>query len=102
MIPITPFSVKFPPEMKQRIKAAAGEVGYSENKFIVEAVGEVLDMIGKPNQESLPKVVVLIRAARAHRESPRPLLAARNSAVEQTGKRPAKGAVSCKSKDGSK
>lgn len=71
MIPLKPFSVKFTDEVRKRIKAAAEEIGYSENQFIVESVASVLEMIEKPGVETLPRVVVLVQAAREHREEPR-------------------------------
>ena len=71
MTPLKPFSVKFTDEVRKRIKAAAEEVGYSENQFIVESVASVLAMIEQRGVETLPRVVILVQAAREHREEPR-------------------------------
>jgi len=71
MTPLKPFSVKFTDEVRKKIKAAAEEIGYSENQFIVESVASVLEMIEQPGVERLPRVVVLVQAAREHREEPR-------------------------------
>lgn len=73
MTPLKPFSVKLTPETRSAIKAAAGDVGYSENQFIVESVESVLKMITEEGGEVLPRVVVLVRAARDHRTRPHPL-----------------------------
>lgn len=70
MIPVKPFSVKLPPEVREKIKDASDEVGYSENQFIVDAMRSIVEMIPLIDKEAIPRVVVLVRAAQQHRQSP--------------------------------
>lgn len=72
MIPITPFSVKFPPEVRSEVKKASQDLGYSENHFILASVVSVLEMINQEGTVNLPKVVSLVKAARDHQNSPPP------------------------------
>lgn len=73
MIPLKPLSVKLPDEVKLPLKEAAGEVGFSINKFILESLISILEMIPQVDNERLPKIVVLVRAARQHRLDPQSL-----------------------------
>jgi hypothetical protein len=72
MQPLTPKSIKMTTDTCSRIRKDAVRIGYSDNQFIVEAVQAVLDMI-ETEYATVPKLVVLIRSARAHEVKPLPL-----------------------------
>ena len=69
MLPLIPKSVKMEPEVSSRLKSAAGQLGYSENQFIVESVKSTLDAADDENN-IIPRVVVLLRSARNHQKAP--------------------------------
>ena len=73
MIRIKPVSIKFPEEIRSQVERVAKLLGYSTNKVVVEAVESTLRMLDSRRKESLPKILVLARAALAY-ESANPQL----------------------------
>lgn len=69
MLPLTPKSVKFEPEVCTRLKKTANLIGYSDNQFIVEAVKATLD-VADDETNAVPRVVMLIRSARNYQKAP--------------------------------
>ena len=63
MVPIKPISLKAPPEIRERIVSNADTLGYSANKFMVQSLVAIMDMIEK-GDPVLPGIVVLVRTAR--------------------------------------
>lgn len=69
MLPLIPKSVKMESEVSVRLKSTAGLIGYSENQFIVESVKAMLEVADDANN-TVPRIVVLIRTARRHERDP--------------------------------
>lgn len=69
MLPLIPKSVKMESEVSARLKARASQIGYSENQIIVESVIGTFDLADDPSN-TLPRLVVLLRAAKQHEASP--------------------------------
>jgi hypothetical protein len=60
------------PKASTRLKEAASRIGYSENQAIVESVTGILDLADDITN-TVPRIVVLIRAARTHEKTPLPI-----------------------------
>ena len=64
-----PKSVKMESEVSARLKNRASQIGYSENQLIVESVTGTLDLADDLSN-TLPRLVVLLRAAKQHQANP--------------------------------
>jgi hypothetical protein len=63
MTPVKPLSVKFPPEVRERIKRIAFLLDWPEGQFVNASVAIVLEMIDNPNMEKAHKTIFLARHA---------------------------------------
>lgn len=63
MTPVQPLSVKFPPEVRERIKRIAFLLDWPEGQFVNASVAVVLEMIDKPSLRLPHKTVHLARQA---------------------------------------
>ncbi len=63
MTPVKPLSVKFPPEVRERIKRIAFLLDWPEGQFVNASVAIVLEMIDNPDMEKAHKTIFLARHA---------------------------------------
>jgi hypothetical protein len=63
MTPVQPLSVKFPPEVRERIKRIAFLLDWPEGQFVNASVAIVLEMIDNPSLRKAHKTVHLAREA---------------------------------------
>lgn len=63
MKPITPISLKIRPEIRQRMKAAAYQMEWSEHQFAKNVLEAALDLVDRKDSTALDRLVHLSRAA---------------------------------------
>jgi len=63
MTPVQPLSVKFPPDVRERIKRIAFLLDWPEGQFVNASVAVVLEMIDNPSLRLPHKTVHLARQA---------------------------------------
>ena len=72
MTPVKPLSVKFPPELRERIKRIAFLLDWPEGQFVNASVAVVLEMIDHPGKVEPHKTVHLAREALDFAEKHKP------------------------------
>ena len=63
MTPVKPLSVKFPPEVRERIKRIAFLLDWPEGQFVNASVAIVLEMIDNPDMKKAHKAIFLAKHA---------------------------------------